>query len=327
MIPNGKTLSAEDLLKTNSLTHQQILERLALIDNLLITESIKFDEQQIEKLLKLVEKSGYKPLYSNAEENDVDDLISKVDDLISKLDDEYDFTKTESEKYLSNEELTKLYKSLKEDKDLDLKIREPRTEIRTTKDAERLKEAIYSKTKITQIDKDNFSIEYSDNKDSAGQDDNYIEFLFGIKFENNKVKFIFEKTFQGANPEKKNSPERLYPEEIQIMMLKKLIEENSEILEKIKSARKINCIRSSIVNDETVFGISKYLELRIKEPNNLESKKYLSSTPNQSNTENFMNQLVYEFGINIAYSTPPTVLYENKEAVALKQTFITKNAS
>jgi hypothetical protein len=322
MTPNGKALSAEDLLKTNSLTHQQILERLTLIDNLLITESVKFDEQQIEKLLKLVEKSGYKPMYSNAETNDFDDLISKVDDLILKVDDEYGFANTKSEKYLSNEELTKLYKTLREDKDLDLKIREPRTEIRATKDAKKLKEVVHSKTKITQINKDNFSIEYSDHKDSAGPDNNYIEFLFGIKFKDNKVKFIFEKTFQGADPEKKNSQDRLYPEEIQITMLEKLTKENPEISKKIKSARKINCIRSSIVNDKTAFGISKYLELRIKEPNNLESKKYLSSTPNQSNTENFMNQLIHEFGIGISDSTPPTVLYESKITVALKQTYI-----
>ena len=325
MLPNGKALSADDLLKTNSLTHQQILERLILIDTLLIKNEVTFNDQQIEKLLKLVEKSGYKPMYSDTETNDLDDLILKVDDLILKADDEYGFANTKSEKYLSNEELTKLYKTLREGKDLDLKIREPRTEIRATKDAKKLKEVVHSKTKITEIDKNNFSIEYSNIKDSAGPDDDYIEFLFGIKFEDNKVKFVFEKTFQGADPEKKNSQDRLYPEEIQITMLEKLTKENPEISKKIKSARKINCIRSSIVNDKTAFGISKYLELRIKEPNNLESKKYLSSTPNQSNTENFMNQLIHEFGIEIIASTPPSVLYENKVAVALKQTFITKS--
>ena len=292
-----KTLSARDLLKTNSLTRQQIIKRLDLIERL--EGKVIFNEQQQDKLEK---------------------LINKCKDLI--LEENQEFGKTESEKYLSNEELTQLYMNLRGGKSSDLKIRKPRTEIRITKDAEKLKEIVYSKTKIIKIDDDDFTIKYPDYSDSHIPDPNYIEFMFGIKFEDNKVKFIFERTFQGANTEKMNSQDRLYPEEIQIVMVKKLIKENPEILEKIKSARKINCIQSSIVNEETLIGISKYLELRIKDSDDLESKKYLSSTRNQSNTENFMNQLMHEFEIAISESTPPSVLYQSKITLALKQTFI-----
>ena len=301
MPSSHKTLSARDLLKTNSLTRQQIIERLDLIERL--EGKVIFNEQQQDKLEK---------------------LINKCKDLI--LEENQEFGKTESEKYLSNEELTQLYMNLRGGKSSDLKIRKPRTEIRITKDAEKLKEIVYSKTKIIKIDDDNFAIKYPDDSDSNIPDANYIEFMFGIKFEDNKVKFIFERTFQGANTEKMNSQDRLYPEEIQIVMVKKLIKENPEILEKIKSTRKINCIQSSIVNEETLIGISKYLELRIKDPDNLESKKYLSSTRNQSNTENFMNQLMHEFEIAISESTPPSVLYQSKITLALKQTFITEGS-
>lgn len=297
MFLSHKTLSATDLLKTNSLTREQVIKRLHLIENL--KGKVEFNEKQQEKLEKLINKCKG----SNSEENQ-------------------EFGKTESEKYLSNEELSQLYINLRNGKASDLKIREPRTEIRTTKGAEKLKEIVRSKTKIIKIDEDHFTVKYPDDSDSVIPDANYIEFLFGIKFEDNKVKFVFERTFQGANPEKMNSQDRLYPEEIQITMLKKLIKENPEILEKIKSARKINCIQATIINEKTLLGVSKYVELRIKEPDNLESKKHLSSTPNQSNTENFMNQLIHEFGIGILDSTPPSVLYESKINVALKKTYI-----
>jgi len=83
MFLSHKTLSATDLLKTNSLTREQVIKRLHLIENL--KGKVEFNEKQQEKLEKLINKCKG----SNLEENQ-------------------EFGKTESEKYLSNEELSQL---------------------------------------------------------------------------------------------------------------------------------------------------------------------------------------------------------------------------
>ena len=334
MLTNDKTLSASDLLKTNSLTRQQIFGRLDLIKSMLEKGEVEFTKQEEDKLKKLIDKSGY------LDEDSTGNTRDDEDELESALREIEIITKQESEKYLTKEAFDKIAKNTREisnelnetdEEVLDLKIREQRTNIRITSDAENLKEAVYANTKIAKNDDSSFSIHYPfktyEGRDSKKKykEENFTNFLFSVKFRDNKVEFIFEKIFKESNPKNMKDEDRLYPEEIQIIMLKKLIDSNAEVLEKIRDARKINCIQSSIINQETLLRMSKYLELRNENPNNLESKKHLSSSPNQSNTQNFINQLKHVFGIEISHSTPPSVICKSKIALSLKQSFITRS--
>ena len=314
--------SNSDLLKTNSLTLEQIIERLDLIKSLLENEEVEFtkEEEEEEKLEKLIEKTDY--LYKDS----TDKIRDDEDELELILSEIEIITKQKSEKYLTKEALAEIAKNTKEEfggevGDLDLKIREPRTAIRLTQDSEIIKEIVYLKTKIIKIDQDNFTLQYPNDKDDRNKKGNYTNFLFSIKFRNDKAEFIFEKIFKENDLTKMTPQDHLFPEEIQIEMFKKLINSNPKVLERIKSARKINCIQSTIINQETLLRISNYLELRTQNSDDLESKKYLSSSPNQSNTQNFMNQLQHVFGIEISNSNPPKVLCVTQKASSLKQTF------
>jgi hypothetical protein len=331
MFTNSTTLSTSDLLKTNSLNRQQIFERLDLIKSMLEKEEVEFTKEEENKLEKLIEKSRY------LDEDSTGKVRDDEDELELALKEIEIITKQQSEKYLTREDLVKIAKNTREisnelneanEKVLNLKIREPRANIRITSDAENLKEIVYANTKIVKKDDSSFSIQYpletSEVKDHKKKDkeENCTNFLFSVKFKNDKVEFIFEKTFKESDARNMKDEDRLYPEEIQIIMLKKLIDSNPEVLEKIGNARKINCIQSSIINQETLLRMSKYLELRSENPNDLNSKKYLSSSPNQSNTQNFINQLKHVFGIEILNSTPPKVICGDHTAESLKQTFL-----
>jgi len=333
MLTINKTLSTSDLLKTNSLTRQQIFERLDLIKSLLEKKEVEFTKEEENKLQRLIDKSRYLDEDSTGKTRDDEDELESVLREIEIID------KHESEKYLTKEALDKIAKNTIEisneisgtDQEvLDLKIREQRTGIRITSSGERLKQAVYANTEIVKNDDSSFSIQYpfktDESEDSKKKDkeENSTNFLFSVKFRDDKVEFIFEKTFKESDPKNMRDEDRLYPEEIQIIMLKKLIDSNPKVLEKLRDARKINCIQSSIVNRETLLRITKYLELRNENPNDLESKKHLSSSPNQSNTQNFMNQLKHAFGIGISYSTPPSVICDTITASSLKQTFLTR---
>ena len=334
MLTNDKTLSTSDLLKTNSLTRQQIFERLDLIKSLLEKKEVEFTKEEENKLQRLIDKSHYLDEDSTGNTRDDEDELESVLREIEIID------KHESEKYLTKEALDKIAKNTIEisneisgtDQEvLDLKIREQRTGIRITSSEERLKQTVYTNTEIVKNDDSSFSIQYpfktDESEDSKKKDkeENSTNFLFSVKFRDDKVEFIFEKTFKESDPKNVRDEDRLYPEEIQIIMLKKLIDSNPKVLEKLRDARKINCIRSSIVNRETLLRITKYLELRNENPNDLESKKHLSSSPNQSNTQNFINQLKHVFGIEISHSTPPSVICKSKIALSLKQSFITRS--
>jgi hypothetical protein len=232
--------SNSDLLKTNSLTLEQIIEKLDLIKSLLENEEVEFTKEEEEKLEKLIEKTDY--LYKDS----TDKIRDDEDELELILSEIEIITKQKSEKYLTKEALAEIAKNTKEEfggeGDLDLKIREPRTAIRLTQDSEIIQEIVYLKTKIIKIDQDNFTLQYPESemgdKDSIkGGEDNFTNFLFSIKFRNDKAEFIFEKIFKENDLTKMTPQDHLFPEEIQIEMFKKLINNNPEVLEKIKSAR------------------------------------------------------------------------------------------
>jgi len=327
MLTINKTLSTSDLLKTNSLTRQQIFERLDLIKSLLEKKEVEFTKEEENKLQRLIDKSRYLDEDSTGKTRDEEDELESVLREIEII------TKQVSEKYLTNEALAEIAKNTKkefiEQKEIDLKIREPRTAIRSTSSAEEIKRVVYKNTIVIKKDENNFTLQYPkakrSNRDSRESiQDNSTDFLFSIKFHDNKAEFIFEKIFKESSPDKMNPQDHLFPEEIQITMLKKLIDSNPEVQEKIRDARKINCIQSTIINQETLLRMSKYLELRSENPNDLDSKKYLSSSPNQSNTQNFINQLKHVFGIEILNSTPPKVICGAKTAISLEQKFLTR---
>ena len=328
--------SNTELLKTNSLSYQEIIERLDLIYNLLIDDPEKFNAEELKKLEKLIEKSNFRDILNAKEVKNSEDnltfLLEQTDRVTKAQEDES--LKIKSSKYFSGEQLDLIAKNIKrlldvgskktqEDNSLIFKNREPRTQIRITPDSEHRKEIIFSETKIIEDDENNYTLKYPDKEDDTS---NYTNFLFSIKFQDNKVEFIFEKVFKESDPSKMKEEDFLFPEEVQITMLKKLTLQKPEILEKIKSSRKINCTQSLITNQETLLRMSKYLELRAKNPKDLESKKYLSSSPNQSNTQNFMNQLNHVFGIEISNSTPSKVICGYRDASTIKQTFITSRS-
>ena len=60
--------SNTELLKTNSLSYQKIIERLNLIYNLLIDDPEKFNEEELKKLEKLIEKSNFRDVLHAREE-------------------------------------------------------------------------------------------------------------------------------------------------------------------------------------------------------------------------------------------------------------------
>ena len=337
--------SNTELLKTNSLSYQEIIERLDLIYNLLIDDPEKFNAEELIKLEKLIEKSNFRDILhakevKNSEDNltflleQADRVTQAQEDAKSLSEKNDELTSIKSSKYFSGEQLDLIAKNIKrlldggnkktqEDNSLIFKNREPRTQIRITPDSEHRKEIIFSETKIIEDDENNYTLKYPDKEDDTS---NYTNFLFSIKFRDNKVEFIFEKVFKESDPSKMKEEDFLFPEEIQIAMLKKLTTQKPEILEKIKSSRKINCTQSLITNQETLLRMAKYLELRADNPKDLESKKYLSSSPNQSNTQNFMNQLNHVFGIEISNSTPPKVICGYRDASTIKQTFITSRS-
>ena len=309
--------STTELLNTNSLTLEQIKARLSLIKELLEQGKISFSIEEEKKLEKLIDKSGFLNDNDQDETQDFEKLILKKLDLMDP----------KSEKYLTSDELKKLsrisYNSINDKESIDPEkwslTRESRSTIRSSADEKKLKEIIIEKTHI-QIDNINqCTLKYPDIDEKKSKNITHFEFL--IKFDNDKAYFIFKKTFKESNEELMQPEDHLYPEEIQIAMFQKLAESNPEILERIKSAKKINCIQSTVINDQSLFQISRYLDLKEKNPNDPELKKILSSTPNQSNTQNFINQLNHVFGIEISDSSPPKVT----TLLSMKQTFVPKN--
>ena len=78
MLTNDKTLSASDLLKTNSLTRQQIFGRLDFIKSMLEKGEVEFTKQEEDKLKKLIDKSGYLDEDSTGNTRDDEDELESA---------------------------------------------------------------------------------------------------------------------------------------------------------------------------------------------------------------------------------------------------------
>ena len=100
-------------------------------------------------------------------------------------------------------------------------------------------------------------------------------------------------------------------------MFDKLVENFPEVLNKLKDATKINLIQSEIINEKSCSLISQYLYLKSFQDNKekaplaiapADHKILLSSSPNQSNSDNFLNQLIAKYGLEQKNIKPPKVI-------------------
>jgi hypothetical protein len=281
------------LLITNGLKLQEIKERVELLERS-ISEGLVLDQESLKKLARIKEKIQ---------------ISKEFEDVIKARKDFADGSL--SEKYLSPYLLEYFAKDIKRSsepvKEGEIRIRDPRTSLRITKNREKEMEIVGNITQITKIiegDDVAFKLKFW----GLGQN-----FEYQIKFSKNKCDFVFEIVF----PSKKSSKINLFPEEIQLAMFDKLVEEFPEVLDKLGNSSKINLKQSEIINDHSLLLISKYLHLKSLQDSELEApfarapidhKILLNSSPNQSNSDNFFNQLTAKYNLGQQNKTPPKVV-------------------
>lgn len=334
--PTSSKPNPDELLRTNSLTHKEIILRIDYIKELLSSAEVEFDEKQLIKLEKLIEKSRYKQLgieYDRSKE----------------IPDQIDFFETQtptqhykalSEKYLTKKEIESMNKKIKGSlcfDDSDLKLRAPRESVRESDNAKYLKEIVSSKTKIKNNSPQQgfFTLEYPsyDSSVSVFSERRFNQsritfFKIIVNFVDDKFKITFCNTFKEDNIFKMKPEDHLFPEEIQMAMFEKLISQYPEIEKKLKTAKKIDCIRSNVENSNSLARISRYFEhIKDNPQDTVMAKADLGSSPNQSNTQNFMNQLKIKFGLDLEALPPKTIVNHFAKAINLKQTFTNRRVA
>ena len=293
---NPKT---SQLLITNGLTLQEIKERVESIE-LSVDEGLELDQESLKKLARIKEKIQISKEFEDA-------IKAKKGFKEGLL----------SEKYLSPFLLQYFAKNIKrklepvtED---EIKIRSPRTSLRITKDRESDMKKVGNNTEITKI------IEGDDVAFKLRHIHSDQNFEYQVKFSKNKCDFVFEIIF----PSQKSSEINLFPEEIQLAMFDKLVEKFPQVLDKLRDVSKINLTQSEIVNNHSRFLISKYLQdSQVKGPFTtvpIDHKILLNSSPNQSNSDNFFNQLTAKYSLEQQNKTPPKVVCDFVWDVSLKQ--------
>jgi len=311
----------DELLRTNSLSHKEIILRLDYIKELLSKEEIEFNDKQLIKLEKLIDKSRYNEL------DEEYDRLKEIPDQINYSNDEkaLKMLETLSDKYLTKEEIELINPKIKEDANYtghELKLRPPRQDLRESDNAKHLKGIVFNKTKLKKIPQ----YEYCFTLKYPSQDNHYnkskTSFKLLLNIVDDKFKITFCETFKEDDQKKMKPEDYLFPEEIQMAMFEKLITQYPEMGEKLKTARKIDCIQRGVMNDNSLARISVYLDhIKDNPEDKIKIKETLSSSPNQSNTQNFMNQLRLKFNLKID-ALPPKVLVSRLIKVAnLKQTF------
>jgi hypothetical protein len=263
------------------------------------------DQETLEKLARIKEKIQ---------------ISDKVEDSIKSKGNYKDYSL--SEKYLSPNLLRyfaeDIMKNLEPANHDDIKIRDPRTSLRITENREEKMQIIKNKTQIEKISEANncaFKLCYRNLNQN---------FEYQIKFNKNKCDFIFEFVF----PSRDSKANNLFPEEVQLAMFEKLIENFPEVLDKLHQVSKINLKQSEVINNHSLFIISKYLHLKSLQDRREEKplarvpndhKTLLYSTPNQSNSDNFLNQLTEKYGLEQKNKTPPKVVCNFTWGISIKQ--------
>ena len=129
-------------------------------------------------------------------------------------------------------------------------------------------------------------------------------------------------------PSQKSSEIKLFPEEIQLAMFDKLVENFPQVLDKLRDASKINLTQSGIANDHSRFLISKYLQIKSLQDSEakapfarvpIDHKILLNSSPNQSNSDNFFNQLTAKYSLEQQNKSPPKVVCNFTWNTSVKQ--------
>ena len=301
---NPKT---SQLLTTNGLALQEIKERVELLESS-ISEGLVLDQESLKKLARIKEKIQ---------------ISKEFEDAIKALKDFADGSL--SEKYLSPyllqyfaKDIEKILDPVKED---EIKIHSPRKSLRITKNREKEMEIVGNMTQITKITEGDdvaFKLKFRD----LGQ-----KFEYQVKFSKNKCDFVFEIVL----PSKKSSEINLFPEEIQLAMFDKLVEKFPQVLDKLRDVSKINLTQSEIVNDHSRFLISKYLQIKSLQDSEAEApfarvpidhKILLNSSPNQSNSDNFFNQLTAKYNLEQQNKSPPKVVCNFTWNTSVKQSIM-----
>ena len=115
---------------------------------------------------------------------------------------------------------------------------------------------------------------------------------------------------------------------MQLAMFDKLVENFPQVLDKLRDASKINLTQSEIVNNHSCFLISKYLQIKSLQDSEakapfarvpIDHKILLNSSPNQSNSDNFFNQLTAKYNLEQQNKSPPKVVCDVVWNPSLKQ--------
>lgn len=151
------------------------------------------------------------------------------------------------------------------------------------------------KSHVEDIDKEvekNVILEFYDNKYWVISYNSFGKFYFNLFFKNNKCIIEFEEV-------KPSYPNSLYPEEIQIKLLKRLTRNYPELHEKFSNINELTLQHSTIVNKDTLSAISLHLrnpEQKYIDPLSVDSKKVnFPRTPNGNNIMNFLREFAKNF--------------------------------
>lgn len=298
---NPKT---SQLLTTNGLTLQEIKERVESIE-LSVGQGLELDQESLKKLVRIKEK------------------IQKSKELEEAIKARKGFADGYlSEKYLSPYLLKYFAKDIKKSSDPvkedEIKIHGPRTLLRITQDPESDMQKVAMNTQITKIEEGG-DLAFKLRHVYSNQN-----FEYQVKFSRNKCDFVFE----GVFPSRNFSEIKLFPEEIQLAMFDKLVENFPQVLDKLRDASKINLTQSGIANDHSRFLISKYLQIKSLPDSEakapfarvpIDYKILLNSSPNQSNSDNFFNQLTAKYSLEQQNENPPKVVCDVVWNPSLKQ--------
>ena len=291
-----------DLLITHGLTFNEIKERVELIEHS-IKDGLMLNIEDLKKLQRIKRKIQ---------------ISEELEKAIKAKDDIKEVSL--SEKYLSPFLLQHFASDINKTPDSQIQIHSPRKSLRISKDSQKDMKIVASNTAIDKLKEGNdiaFRLRFFNDG---------CNFQYKVKFKENKFDFVFEYVF----PSKKQTKINLFPEEIQLAMFDRLVENFPEVLEKLQNAFKINLKQSEIINNNSASLISQYLHLKSLQDDKKDGpctsvpchKILLSSTPNQSNNDNFFNQLITKYNLEQKKYHPPKVICNSRWNSSIKLTAI-----
>lgn len=156
---------------------------------------------------------------------------------------------------------------------------------------------VYDLTELN-VHKGVINAEFFDEEQDSSQG-----FNFNIRRKNNELIINITQSYRGNNTEN-------FPEEIQLFMIKKIFEETKQG-EKILADIKNNKISSLSIQQQVIendFTNANNIN-SIKNPNDIDLKFKRQFTPNENNTNNFLNQLANTYNLSITRRTLPKIKF------------------